>query len=1133
MSVRPALTSQENTYLDGPSIPEWYLFIDTTAYGSEVATAQVNSPTDISFPTGDIPVDNTSAGWGNIQYNDTVFIGTTPGAWDCGIYRVRKTPGTASILRLMYVGAPDSGEVTFSLRFFPISDNMYITVLRRWDIFGVNPFINYPGSGLDAVIAEDYDNFGYQFNQYPPPRVNLFLDGQPADLGVYVRGSTSYTFDISFEITLWPNSASCSWAFTLPASWTVNSGSLTGTALTGTINVTAPHSAGTYSFAFDVTENHSSIMNCLRKVWIKSDTYPPLRIVKIGTDVDDRTGATRSITLNQLFSAPPGCRYHMVDMGSWSNHDVPTARKVFSGYLKSREEITSTGVTNVVLELVSPIYILDLIGGQSQIMTAINAAVENWQQVHYLNSYMDWVLFFLLMQRASGCVQCFNVTWFGMANTSTRMTDWRIDAGTIYSQIKGQARRYPGGNFGEDPTGEFMFRRHVSRVPFPDRSSIPVRASLTNSKYISASLGYKQRAECRRLRVEAFYSDGLTTVTPYWADGYTPASQGTTDQKEDKLIVNSIGDLTIHAGLEVAARNNPYKKGKVKIPRNYAVFYPAQMTRVDFEDAPALTYDGIEYQGYILPDKCSYTHNDDGTVELQMDFEAETYGRPGVQTEIPQPDPSKLQSRYQATSFSRVTSRRAIAQRNGNTNPAGTKNGATTLPVDGSIALGGTQKHAYLVTNILGTVAYKDITPTDIGSYDLAHGMVKIGGRSAWLLGKDSSNSVSWYTPDVYKSPKPTWTIGTPFTGIYSLIRPDDVAGSQKVLVYAPGTGNQTLFDTKVIPANTGTPTATVNTVSGQSYRVDFSGTWVVGFDGPTPLNGDAFWRQGTAGSAYNTHDVYCYINGAEYTPNPPSNPAHTYSVFVTGTGSPMTFVCFDSFYGDNSGSITATVYAVDNESVRYSSNNGSTYGATLDNQAPAGSIGGFDIQHNGTVTIAGSSGKTRKATTLGGAYADDETWGANPSLVEIPWSKRNATTLNNTGSSPEYIVGLSAADGLGNTLYWVVGGTPVDITPMISGNPGIPAGANCLCTWLGTRISYLASFAGTVHLVTSIDGGTTWVDRGAVTASYLRLRRRATQPGQLYGVGAVFKYSNTNGASLITKGLPTDPPLLFLEPIS
>lgn len=1147
MGVAPALTSDELAALAGPSAPRWYAVYDTTGGDNLVATAQVDAPDGLTYPLTSLPVKNTSAGWGNIQFNQTVLVGSTPGGSDKGIYRVRKVTPSLTAVALMVVGENDSGSLNIALRRFGIADDDYVTVLYSFEPFGVNPRIDYSGTGTDARIFEDWDNSLYQYNRYPPPIVNLFFNGQPNNYATHIYSQTSKTFDIDVEIILWPTASSVDWAFTLPSGWTLNSGSLTGSGTTASINVTAPHSADPYVLHFRATDDNDSIFDAYRKVWIKSNTYPPLSIVRIESGVDDRTGSRRTITLNSLVGAPPGAMWHLFDMGSWNGTDVPTAIQCFTGYVQRRREITDIGVANVSLDLIGPSYVLGLIGAQSQIMTAVNGDPANWQQVYYLLSYLDFIIWWILYQRASGFLQCFNYTSFGLTNTQKRMTDWRLDTGTLLSQIQAQAVRFIGGNFGCDPTGEFMLRRHVSRIPWSERGDVPIRATLTASKFKNVELDYEEHPTLRRLRGECFTSDGLTVNTPVWCDAPPVPGQGAQEDKFERLICDSADELYEGNGNEYQARNNPYASGSIQIPKNWAVFYPAQMSRVGLDIAPRLRYDGQEYDGYVLPIEVSYTYNSDGTIDTNASIEAETVGLPGVDVPIPVPDATQYNSHYQAIPFSPVPLSRSL-----NPNPAGTSAGAAVLPRTGALAFCGTSTQAFVATNFTGTPIYRDVTPSGLGNFTIRHGMLQVGGKRAWLLVSDGTDSKVYTTANVFALPRPTWSAGSSVTGVYNVLRLTDVAGEVAIYTSDPD-GVVTEYDfTQSDGGFTAYPysggAATWHPLTGWQSAVVTDSACAPSPDDQTSICqitktfsseritsvrviGTTSADSGSGGvravdfGSFGTDRTSLGIDGVVG--------AFDNTIFVDETTTAIFIYvnssCFPGAEPITISKLIVTSGSGGNANARYSSNNGGTFGSAVTVGGTPGPVGGFDLQHLGSVSYAGATGKVRKATTLGGSFSDDQSFGASPILIEIPWSKRNATTLNNTGSSPEYVVGLGAPDS-GHTLFWVESGSPTNITPTIGGNPGIPAGANSLTTYLGKYIAFLAAFGGTKHLVTSKNGGTSWTDRGALDASYARVRRLASSPGQLFLAGNVLDYSSSFGVAKVSKTKPSSAALVFFE---
>lgn len=1099
MSVDPALTAPEIAALAGASVARWYMVYDTTS-GNTIATALVNMAS-ITYPLPTLTVDTTSAGWSSVAPGMVILIGSTLGGFDRGIYRVRKA-GTSTTLEIMAIGANDSGEVNLALRNTGISDNDYITVLDRFDVFGAYPRIAYSGIGTDATIYEDWDKNVGADNRHPAPIVNVIFPNKQSNYATHVYGNSSATFDISLAITLWNTSSGATYAITLPSGWTLNSGSLTGSSLSPTINVTAPHSANAYTLSVEVVENNGNPAFAYRKVWIKSNTYPPITITQFDSDVDDRTGTRATITLNSLVGMPVGAAVHLFNMGNWNGSDVSTARKCITGYVVRRKEVTDVGVTNVSLDIVGPSYLMDQIGGQSQVMSAVNGSILDWQQLYYTLSYLDFIIWWVIMQRGRGLLQMFNYTPFGLTDTQKRMTDWRIDAGSLLSQVQALATRYGGGNFGCDATGEFFLQRNLSRVPWSDRSGIPTRCTINASIYHQIELDYDERPHLRRLRGECFVSDGLTTDTPFWCDAPPIPGQGTSEEKLERIIADSEAELLELTGNEYAARNNPYPSGSLTILKNYAVVKPAQMLPIETDIPAWLRYDGVDYSALQLPTQVTYTHNPDGTIDTQIGFETETVGVAATDVPIPAPDPSLYNSPYQGTPFAPIP-----PYQSPNPNPGGTPNGPRVVPRNGSVGFCGTATQAFLVTNFLGTPQYRDVTPSDLGSFLIQHGIIVKGSKHAYLVAFDGVNSAIWHTSNVFATSVVWDAMGATFTGIYTLIRS---AGTvSQVEVYSPAADSAIVINLRV---------GTLSHI-GFHYRI-----------GTAITAGDELLSFNSVGNINFTPENLT-LNGVTY----------DHSAYYNGSGDPHNDVGITPpfFRLDLVKSGTAGPYFIDfdltsgNANVRYSSDSGATVSSAIDLASSPAGPGGFDLQNDGTVSYAAALNLIRKATTLGGSYSDDQTLsGVNAILIEIPWYTRNSLTSLNSGSSPQYIFGLNAPDGSSHTLYWVVSGTPVNITPVIGGNPGIPTIPNCLTTWKGKYIAAILSFAGTLHLVTSIDGGSTWVDRGAVNAPYIRVRRQSATPGQLFMAGSLLKYSPSFGASVISKTKPDSDDLVFYEPV-
>lgn len=435
----------------------------------------------------------------------------------------------------------------------------------------------------------------------------------------------------------------------------------------------------------------------------------------------------------------------------------------------------------------------------------------------------------------------------------------------------------------------------------------------------------------------------------------------------------------------------------------------------------------------------------------------------------------------------------------------------------------------------------------------------------------DGTHSKVYTSPNLFALPKPVWSAGASLTGLYTLIRPADSAPGN-VLAYSPAsafTGWQKTWDFLTTSGASdgwqvgGQPGATW--VFGQGWisgdAVDGVGNWHRTVNIEIPLSGipltfvkftynvankaspstpaayifvsdGTFLAQVSAAALANgngqvlpwsgTHTIPAYLElnvEVDFKASAGAlsgGPSAITGCTLIGTG-PCPFSSCDGAVGSGDANVAA------------SSDDGATWATPIDLGTSPGSVGGFDVQHDGTVSYAAIQGAVKKASTLGGSYSGYASFGANPILIEMPWGTKNSRSPNG-GPNPEVIVGLDAPDS-GKTLLWFVGGSPVDITPVIGGYPGIPVGANCLCTWLGIYIALIATFGSSQRLVTSNDGGAHWQDKGPIDANYLRLRRLARTPGQLYAAGDIFDYSPDFGYTLVGKSKPGADALQFFEP--
>lgn len=148
---------------------------------------QVNSPSIVRGARL-IAFDNTSSGsYLNVDLDETMLVGTSPGQDDIGRIRVRSITST---------------EITVAENSISWSDNLYLTVIRQIDINAVFPrIIQNPADIEDVIFYKDYDIAYSDQNSVLGSFVNMgshraaFLEGGQASLYFSATGTVNVKGD--------------------------------------------------------------------------------------------------------------------------------------------------------------------------------------------------------------------------------------------------------------------------------------------------------------------------------------------------------------------------------------------------------------------------------------------------------------------------------------------------------------------------------------------------------------------------------------------------------------------------------------------------------------------------------------------------------------------------------------------------------------------------------------------------------------------------------------------------------------------------------------------------------------------------------------------------------------------------
>lgn len=416
------------------------------------------------------------------------------------------------------------------------------------------------------------------------------------------------------------------------------------------------------------------------------------------------------------------------------------------------------------------------------------------------------------------------------------------------------------------------------------------------------------------------------------------------------------------------------------------------------------------------------------------------------------------------------------------------------------------------------TPRWADITPLDLTGLTVKAVLLdqRPNARRGWILAYDSIGNVSivFSTADAYNQ-APDWTASQPMAGEYTIIR--QLPGG--LAIYSPVTTGAfettydfTLNDQGGIP-NTD-PQLRAVYVEGIGWHKSPDRNDRVTFELPIPeatVTSVAYFLSNctlvtNVGIFIGASSSYVACSGGQA----------TYTTTVANVTAIGVDVVMDSSVDPYVTAVTVEGTTATGAIARFSTTNGTTWGNAVTVGDTPGSVGGCDVSRTSPYSWAAADETVMRATTLGGAYSADangDFTGAQPRCIVWPYYTRNSTTTRN---ATQYIVGLSAAIA-GDSVFWVTT-SQVDITPTVSGNPGLATFANCITVWKGTKMAALLSFGGTIRLVTSLNGGTSWTDRGSSLASQSLANARFIRGRRGDLVGRQLWIALTNGKVLYSK---------------
>lgn len=574
-----------------------------------VYQCQVNQTFTTHDKIAQLTCDNASGTLADVLSGMTVLVGSTPGAWDKGLARVRKT-WTADTA---YIG--ETSEIAWA-------DNLCLTVIDEFSIWPRHLRV-----AADGTAWMDYDiAYSDQHNAFAP------VPCLGPDRVLKLAGAS-----VSTQLD-----ASASWVIGSTISgyaWSVLRGSATlANANTATPTLTAT-AAGRILVQCVVTAANGKTSTGYRNVYVYDANTPPTEVTLEDFSGNvERGGFEFSITL----PTPPGfeprdyCKVILfAEEQPQSIGPISGAENILAvGWLDASECQVNDKKGTSTLAVKGAHYWLNKITGYPSGVENVNSTPDAWTEMQALT--VDKALWHLLYWRStlSNCADFF------LTGDSRQATALQAPTGSLWTQIKALSQETILASPACDPYGRLFVEIDANYLPEGERSGIPEIMTLTKDDYAVTDISVTRTAEVSRVELSGIaVVNGTGQALFSLACGHVFSRFGQAIQK-DRLLLPDQQQANTLAGLILANENKRYQFSiSLTSPVRLITLTPRQYLDIAItaDDTP----EGIEYSGRILPRELRLAHDPEtGTLSMELTCDPEIFAAPSVNGDIPPNDES-------------------------------------------------------------------------------------------------------------------------------------------------------------------------------------------------------------------------------------------------------------------------------------------------------------------------------------------------------------------------------------------------------------------------------------------------------------------------------------------------------------
>lgn len=582
-----------------------------------VYTARVNQAT-FGDPVVQVTYDGGSGTLDDVLEGMTMYVGTSAGAYDKGMVRIREVPTETEFV----IG--ESSEINWE-------DDDYLTVVDDFSLWSRHPVIR----GTTAEMDYDVD-YGDQ-HTYLDPVVNMgshhviWLE----DGGVITPdASESWALGATIESYL----------------WVAEDASDTEDLDTATPTITYD-TAGQYRISCTVTADNGKSTTGYRYVFVYDEDNLPVTQFELRScsgSFDDG-GWQFSLSLYDEVSVSDVRDRSLIILFA-KDHYGSTQQSLgaFEGY----ENILAVGwataesleyssdFSKVDFTVQGPAYWLSQINGYPVGMEYVAEGSAVWTDMDGLT--VDHALWHLLHWRSTATL-CMDIYVTGVESLASAM---EAPIGNLWEQIKTMAYESVLANPACDRYGRLFIERYTSFMVAADRASVPVVMEMTKADYVEPfNLERNTVPRTGMIEVSGISFDGATALPLFSRAPGIVLSRFGVSTSMDRLLLEDQDHCNQLSGLLYAHQNNLYPNLDITLGQNNRFIDIVPQQRLTLTIAVADFPRGIAWSTKkFLPQRLEYVFDGKtGVLTTVLELEGETGAgvtvndKPGVTVIPPQP----------------------------------------------------------------------------------------------------------------------------------------------------------------------------------------------------------------------------------------------------------------------------------------------------------------------------------------------------------------------------------------------------------------------------------------------------------------------------------------------------------------